>query len=126
MSTFATREFKVIPKNKFFPNVEDGGGDDPPKYTCEAVISGHSTRSRFIENVGRGTAERILGTRTWNWHHESGQVPTTLTVPVYGGTLVTFTKAILTSITNIEGYGDIALEQFKCSLEFTIVSDLTP
>lgn len=126
MATFATRAFKVIPKNGFYPNVQDSGGDDPPSYSCEALIQGLSIRSRFLENVGRGTPARILGTRTWNWHHEAGQLPTTLVVPVYGGNSVTFTSAVLKSINNIQAYGRLELEQFTCNLEFWILSDTTP
>ena len=126
MSSFGGVAFKVVPKSGFFPNVEPANGDSPAKYSCDAVIIGVENRDLLLKKTGRGTAERILGTEVYNWHHESGTPPTTLIVPVYGGTQATFTQAVLQSISNVEGYGVFAQDQFRCSMDFIILSNITP
>lgn len=128
MSSLGGVTFKVVPQNSFFPNVEEGGGDDPPKYECEAAFVDNNQRVAMLGKVSRGTAHRILGTKTWNWHGESGPLPTTLTVPLMAGSSVTFTSVVLRSITGLEAYGKGggAAHFSRCQLEFWILSDITP
>lgn len=127
MSSFGTIEFKVRPDSGFFPNVEDGGGDDPPKYECDAVLLSTTARVGMLGAVSRGTAHRILGTRVWNWHGEAGPLPTTLSVPVYTGNLLVYSKALLVALTDLRGYGRAgnSSRYFECHLEFWILSEIT-
>lgn len=126
MSSFKGIAFKVESDGNWFPLVEDGGGDDPPKLTVKAVFMSRVIMRQMMDLVTRGTARRVRGTRVWDYSVDQGVQPGSLIIAEYGGHQVTHSTATLVSMGNVKGYGKEAIQQFRADLEFWILSDVTP
>lgn len=128
MASFAGIPFSVYPASggNRFANVEDGGGDDPPKLTVSVELSTFQRMQSLLGKVTRLTANRSLGTKSWDIEIDNGYGPGPLVIGVYGGQEITHTNAVLMSMNNIQGYGATNMESMKADLEFWIFGDITP
>lgn len=118
MASFAGVAFSVVPNGNFFPNpVEDEG---ITRYSCDAIFLSLAARNNMASKVTIMTEKRSIGTKSVTIRIDSGYGSGSLVLPRYGGSSTTKT-AVLRSMTDVEGYGALALPEFKAKLEFVIV-----
>lgn len=122
MSSFNGIPFKVLTVNtNWFPMV---ALDDEGKYVyqCRAFIEDVTKRRALAKWVSIVTWKRPLGTISIIGHVDAGRGKARLRIPDEGGTAKTHT-AVLTSVTDVEGYGLYADKGFLADLQFVILSD---
>lgn len=119
MSSFAGVEFSVEPSSPgFFPNMNEDEGIT--RYSCDVVFATRSARNSMASKTTLLTEKLSLGTKSVTVRINAGYGSGTLIVPSYGGTTITKT-ALLKRMSDSQGYGVFAKDEYKAKLEFVII-----
>lgn len=124
----STSKFDGIPfrievvNSGWFPNPELGD-DGIFRYSCRAFFESKTELTQIQRRVSIVTWKRPLGTVSIIGHLEAGWGEGNLQVPLSGGRRKTY-RAVLTSVTNTQGYARHRNQGHMADLSFVIVSDI--